>query len=138
MKRSTLLCSVGAKVLTPLLLVSGMAGVVAASTPARAASDKGPAGSFASPAAAERPMYRFWDTGGLMTPQSAAEQVAQIKASGGGGFEANQLTQLLERAPGYDPATMSWGTPAWTRALIALLTEGKAQGLRVDAIYTPG
>ncbi|MFC8665254.1 glycosyl hydrolase [Streptomyces sp. NPDC057199] len=124
------------------------AGMLAAGTPAgaRPAQEPAPApvrhsasgGSFANPGMAERPLYRFWDTGGLMTDKSIKEQVRQIRESGAGGLEANQLTQVLERAPGYDPKTMSWGTPAWTRALTELLRAGKAAGLRVDQIYTPG
>ncbi|MBA2813283.1 hypothetical protein E0500_039710 [Streptomyces sp. KM273126] len=124
------------------------AGTLAASTPTVAHSAQEPAptpvrhsadgGNFANPGMAERPLYRFWDTGGLMTEQSIKEQVRQMKESGAGGLEANQLTQVLEKAPGYDPKTMSWGTPAWTRALTELLRAGKAAGLRVDQIYTPG
>lgn len=105
---------------------------------AAAASDA--AGDFASPLLADRPMYRFWNTGGLMTPASIAEQVAQIKASGAGGFEANQLTGIpgLSKPPGYDPQQHGFGTPAWTRAWMQLFRAGKVAGLEVDQLYTPG
>lgn len=95
-------------------------------------------GGFADPSATDRPLYRFWTTGGLMSPESARAQIAQIKASGAGGVEANQLTDVVEAAADYDPATMSWGNLSWTRAQTALLREGAAAGLRVDQIYTPG
>jgi hypothetical protein len=95
-------------------------------------------GPFGHPRLNARPMYRFWHTGGLMTRKSIARQVAQIKASGAGGFEANQLTHAVEGAAGYDPATMDWGTPAWTNAQQGMFAEGKRIGLRIDSIYTPG
>ena len=45
-------------------------------------------------------MYRFWNSGGLMTKESIETQVAQIKQAGAGGFEANQLVGIprLSRA----------------------------------------
>ena len=107
-------------------------GTISAAAPATATSDpagtstaristaKPAPGLFRHPSAAARPMYRFWHTGGLMTPDSVARQVAQIKASGAGGFEANQLTKVVETAPGYDAVTMGWGTPSWTNAQRAL------------------
>lgn len=93
---------------------------------------------FANPRNSARPLYRFWHTGGLMTPESVARQVQQIRSSGAGGFEANQLTGAVESAPGYDAETMDWGTDRWTRAQQALFDEGRKANLRVDSIYTPG
>ena len=125
-------------------------GTISAAAPATATSDpagtstawistaKPAPGLFGHPSAAARPMYRFWHTGGLMTPDSIARQVAQIKTSGAGGFEANQLTKVLETAPGYDAVTMDWGTTAWTNTQRGLFEAGKHAGLRVDSIYTPG
>lgn len=129
--------------------VSGLVAATPSATPAGGspgvtpvtASSATPAassGSFADPTPANRPLYRFWNTGGMTTPESIKEQVAQIRASGAGGYEANQLTQVVESAPGYDPATMGWGTTRWTDTWTNLFTAGKAAGLRVDGIYTPG
>lgn len=97
-------------------------------------------GNFAQPPLADRPMYRFWNTGGLMTPASISEQVAQMKAAGAGGFEANQLVGIpgLSSVPGYNPIQHGFGTPAWTRAWTELFKAGKSAGLEVDEIYTPG
>ena len=106
--------------------------------PAMASAAKPAPGLFGHPSAAARPMYRFWHTGGLMTSDSIARQVAQIQASGAGGFEANQLTKVVDTAPGYDPATMDWGTTAWTNTQRGLFEQGRRAGLRVDSIYTPG
>ena len=83
-------------------------------------------------------MYRFWHTGGLMTEESITRQVAEMKASGAGGFEANQLTGAVETAAGYDAETMGWGSDAWSNAQRHLFEAGKRAGLRVDTIYTPG
>lgn len=100
----------------------------------------GSGGDFVNPPMADRPMYRFWNTGGLMTPASISEQVNQMKAAGAGGFEANQLVGIpgLSNAPAYNPQQHSFGTPAWTRAWTQLFNVGKAAGLEVDEIYTPG
>ncbi|WP_316785069.1 glycosyl hydrolase [Streptomyces sasae] len=137
-RRATVWTAALAVVAGTLLVGTSPAATAVNPTPTAAPSSAGSAGTFARPGTAERPLYRFWDTGGLMTKESVQKQVRQIKASGAGGFEANQLTQLIERAPGYDPKTMSWGTPAWSRALTDLLRQGKAEGLVVDQIYTPG
>jgi hypothetical protein len=85
-------------------------------------------------------MYRFWNMGGLMTSASINEQVVQMKSAGAGGFEANQLVGVpgLSTAPGYNPLQHGFGTPAWTRAWTELFVAGKAKGLVVDEIYTPG
>lgn len=98
-------------------------------------------GSFVSPAMADRPMYRFWNGGGLMTAESIAAQVAQMKEAGAGGFEANSLSGEVTQnsiMPGYKAAEHGFGTPAWSRAWSELLREGKAQGMQVDSLYTPG
>jgi hypothetical protein len=63
-------------------------------------------GDFANPPMADRPMYRFWNTGGLMTPASISEQVAQMKVAGAGGFEANQLAGI----PGLRACSQSPGS----------------------------
>lgn len=97
-------------------------------------------GSFANPATADRPMYRFWSNGGMMTSESIDEQVEQIRSSGAGGFEANQLSGVpsVTKVPSYDPKRDGFGTRAWTRAWTRLLKAGRAAGLRVDQLYTPG
>jgi hypothetical protein len=97
-------------------------------------------GPFATPRMADRPMYRFWNNGGMMTQASITEQVAQIKAAGAGGFEANQLSgaPTVSKVPGYDPVKHGFGTSEWTRAWTQLFKAGKAAGLRVDHLYTPG
>ncbi|EZP74270.1 Alpha-L-rhamnosidase [Sphingomonas paucimobilis] len=118
-----------------------IAAALMASTPASAQDAPVAAeGSFANPAMPDRPMYRFWNNGGMMTPTSITEQVAQIRSSGAGGFEANQLSGVpsVSKVPGYDPQRHGFGTPEWTRAWTQLFKAGKAQGLRVDQIYTPG
>lgn len=106
------------------------------STPAASGSKA----SFANPALADRPLYRFWNSGGMMTAESIAAQVAQMKAIGAGGFEANQLAGIpgLSSMPGYDAATHAFGTPEWTRAWTQLFQAGTAAGLEVSQIYTPG
>jgi len=129
-----------------LALVAGtvlpvaMSGAAMAAEPATSVprSAERPNGPFGDPSTANRPLYRFWHTGGLMTQESIARQVRQIRASGAGGFEANQLTRTIETAAGYHPETMSWGTPAWIAAQQGLFEEGRRAGLRVDTIYTPG
>lgn len=97
-------------------------------------------GSFADPAMQDRPMYRFWNSGGLMTKESIDAQVAQIRAAGAGGFEANQLAGVprLTKVEKFDPAVHGFGTPAWTRAWTQLFAAGKSAGMEVDQIYTPG
>jgi hypothetical protein len=98
------------------------------------------AADFVDPPMRARPMYRFWNSGGLMTKESIETQVAQIKRAGAGGFEANQLVGIprLSRAEHFDPAVHGFGSPAWTRAWTQLFEAGKAAGLEVDQIYTPG
>jgi hypothetical protein len=97
------------------------------------------AADFVDPPMRARPMYRFWNSGGLMTKESIETQVAQIKRAGAGGFEANQLVGIprLSRAEHFDPAVHGFGSPAWTRAWTQLFEAGKAAGLEVDQIYTP-
>jgi hypothetical protein len=129
-------------VLLPLVVLTVAA--LGMETGARAQTSVSPdarVSDFANPPAADRPMYRFWNTGGLMTEASIAEQVAQIKAAGAGGFEANQLAGIPPMktvAPGYVAARHGFGTPEWTRAWTQLFKAGKAAGLRVDQLYTPG
>jgi alpha-L-rhamnosidase len=103
--------------------------------PTQSADARGP---FGNPSMSNRPLYRFWNTGGLATRESIARQVQQVKASGAGGFETNQLTKVVETAAGYDAETMSWGTPSWLAAQLGWFEEGRKAGLRVDTIYTPG
>ena len=131
-----------------LVVLAVAAGGLATATPAAAAGSSanpitdrstGRAGdAFANPSLANRPLYRFWNTGGLMTAESVEQQAEQIRASGAGGYEANQLTGAVEQAAGYDAATMGWGTQRWTDAWTSLFEAGKSEGLRVDGIYTPG
>jgi hypothetical protein len=128
---------------------AAIAAAIATRTPAAASAQHGQAtsqarggsvGDFANPPIADRPMYRFWNTGGLMTAASISQQVAQMKAAGAGGFEANQLVGIpgLSSAPGFKPEQHGFGTPSWTRAWTQLFNAGKAAGLEVDQIYTPG
>lgn len=131
-----LIGSLGAGVLQAPAAQADAAGDIVTTAPVATA--KPAAGPFGHPTRSARPLYRFWHTGGLMTRESVVRQVAQIKASGAGGFEANQLTKVVETAAGYDPATMDWGNPSWTNAQRAMVEEGKRAGLRVDSIYTPG
>ena len=115
----------------------------ATATPAQALAPAIGLRDRASPRAVWPPLSRrtpdvpVLHTGGLMTSDSIARQVAQIQASGAGGFEANQLTKVVDTAPGYDPATMDWGTTAWTNTQRGLFEQGRRAGLRVDHIYSP-
>jgi hypothetical protein len=120
------------------LALSAVGGAAPAS--AAGASSTG-GGSFTNPATQDRPMYRFWSTGGLMTKDSIEQQVAQIKAAGAGGLEADTLpgiSYLGSGNPGYDPATHAFGTPEWTRAWTQLFQAGAKAGLEVDSLYTSG
>lgn len=141
-RRATAISTAVAAILGSLVAGgSGMAPAVAAPLPTAApggTSTQPASGPFGHPSTATRPLYRFWHTGGLMTPESIARQVAQMKASGAGGFEANQLTKVVETAAGYNAETMDWGTPSWTAAQSGLFEQGRQAGLRVDSIYTPG
>ncbi|WP_170867058.1 glycosyl hydrolase [Nocardioides lianchengensis] len=90
---------------------------------------------------ADRPMYRFWNGGGLMTPESIQQQVSQMKEAGAGGFEANFLVGEVTaggKMPGYVPAQHGFGTSEFTRAWTQLFEEGRKQGMLVDHLYTPG
>lgn len=128
-----------------LAAVLGLSAVPAVAVPTTsttpAASSAAAAGSFADPSMANRPMYRFWNGGGLMTPESIKQQVAQMKDAGAGGFEANQMTGEVTvdtKMPGFNAAVHGFGTPEWTRAWTQLFQEGKKQGMQVDHLYTPG
>ncbi|MFF5078426.1 glycosyl hydrolase [Actinoplanes sp. NPDC000266] len=94
-----------------------------------------PGGGFAAPPTADRPFYRFWTTGGLMTPDSAAAQVAQMAAAGAGGVEYNQVSL---GAAAYDPARHDWTNDSWATAMKATFDAGRREGLQADHIYTPG
>ncbi|CAL9394626.1 hypothetical protein SUDANB145_01337 [Streptomyces sp. enrichment culture] len=91
-------------------------------------------GSFADPAAQDRPYYRFWTAGGLLTNESAQRQIAQMAEAGAGGVEFNQLSG----AAGYDPAQHDWSNDSWSAALESVYEAGADNGLQVDHIYTPG
>ncbi len=120
--------------LVAALLASVPADAAAApSRPAPAA--RGGGGGFADPAAADRPFYRFWTTGGLMTPASAADQVSQMAAAGAGGVEFNQVSL---GAAQYVAALHDWTNDSWAAAMKATFDAGVDEGLQVDHIYAPG
>jgi hypothetical protein len=105
------------------------------STATAAAPSTTHAGSFADPAAVDRPSYRFWTSGGNLTAASAATQLEAMKAGGAGGVEFNQAGFGM---PGYNAAAQSFGTPAWADALRSVYGSAAADGLIADVIYTPG
>lgn len=134
--------ALGAVSLSALLGLSALP-ANAAAAPAAITTGAGASedGSFVDPSMADRPMYRFWNGGGLMTAESIKTQIAQMKEAGAGGFEANSLAGEVtqnSKMPGFKPAEHGFGTPAWSRAWTELFTEGKAQGMQVDSLYTPG
>lgn len=94
------------------------------------------AGRFAAPANAERPMYRFWSPTGTLDRASIDRQLGAMADSGAGGVEASTFVFPGPPPPGYDAATQSFGTPAWSQATTDIFDSGKAHGLRVDQTYT--
>ena len=137
--------AIAAAMLTSGLVVGaplvGSAAPAAPTTATGTAESAEPGGSFANPSTQDRPFYRFWNTGGMMTKESIDQQVASMKAAGAGGFEADNLTgiaQLNNKNPGYDATVHGFGTPEWTRAWTQLFQAGANAGMQVDSLYTPG
>ncbi|MDW5597569.1 glycosyl hydrolase, partial [Conexibacter stalactiti] len=117
-----------------VIALAALGGLAAAAGPAAAADDA--AGRFAAPAREERPMYRFWSPTGTLDRASIDAQLGAMADSGAGGVEASTFVFPGPPPPGYDAATESFGTPAWSQATSDVFESGKAHGLRVDQTYT--
>src|SRR4051812_37299220 len=96
------------------------------------------AASFANPAAAERPKYRWWMPLAYTDDNELRSELDDLAASGAGGVEV---------APFYVPgagnqgnaflAQYGWGTPLWAHKMEVITDEAAKLGLIVDQTLGP-
>src|SRR4051794_7612387 len=119
---------------------AAVASGLAAAPTARAgvATQEFSAASFANPAAAERPKYRWWMPLAYTDDDELRSELRDMAAAGAGGVEV---------APFYVPgagnqsnaflAQYGWGTPVWAHKLEVITDEAAKLGLIVDQNLGP-